>query len=141
MDGGYFDGWVALLVDDVVRVVKDKSFQGRFAKTQPEWPPVLPAGLDPDSVTALLGSLSKVTTILAIERESRVAGSMWIGVPTSSTPKWLYLHEIRPDATWHSEELGYKFKTITRIEWGTHYLTALEAMAGPFPGDMPKSSW
>jgi hypothetical protein len=42
IDGGYFDGYMAFRLKDLARVRRDSGFEGRFARTQPQWPPTSP---------------------------------------------------------------------------------------------------
>ena len=71
-DGGFLEGLVAIRVKDVVKVKKDSSFEGRFAQTQPEWPPTAPADLDHlDTTAGLIKGMSTISPLLGIEQESR----------------------------------------------------------------------
>jgi len=80
-DGGFFEGLVAIRVKDVVKVKKESSFEERFARTQPEWPPIAPADLDLDTTAGLLRGMSAISPLLAIEQERRFRSQMaWIGV-------------------------------------------------------------
>lgn len=133
-DGGFFEGLVALRVKDVVKVKKDLSFQERFARTQPEWPPTAPADLDLDTTPGLLRSMSAISPLVAIEQERRFRSRMtWIGVVHEITKPWLWLREVRPDATWHKRPRGYELRRITKVSVSDRYLTALAAIAGTEP--------
>ena len=123
--GGYFDGFVAIRVRDVVMVKRDASFEGRFAQTQPEWPPGAPAGVDLDRTKRLIESMARLAPIIGIEQEHRAPGTQWIGVPVGYDRRRLILHEVRPDATWREEPFAFKFRRITRVEIGNHYKKAL----------------
>jgi len=130
-DGGFFEGLVAIRVKDVVKVKKDSSFEERFAQTQPEWPPKAPADLDLDTTPGLLRGMSAISPLLAIEQEGRFHSQMaWIGVVDEVTKRWLWLHEVRPNATWRKRPLGYKLRRITKVFISDRYLTALAAIAG-----------
>jgi hypothetical protein len=131
-DAGFFEGLVAIRVKDVVKVKKDSSFAEHFARTQPEWPPSAPADLDLDTTAGLLRSMSAVSPLLAIEQERRFS-LMWVGVIDEVTRRWLWLHEVRPNATWHKRPLGYKLRRITKVVISDRYLTALAAIAGTAP--------
>ena len=133
-DAGFFEGWVAIRVKDVVKVKKDSSFRERFAQTQPEWPPTAPANLDLDTTAGLLNGMSAISPLLAIEQERRFHSQMaWIGVVDEVTRRWLWLHEVRPNATWRKRPLGYKLRRITKVFIANRYLTALAAIAGTEP--------
>lgn len=133
-DGGFFEGLVAIRVKDVVKVKKDSSFEGRFAQTQPEWPPTAPADLDLDTTAGLIKGMSPISSLFGIEQERRFHSQMaWIGVVDEVTSGWLWLHEVRPDATWRKRPLGYKLRRITKVFISSRYLTALAAIAGTGP--------
>ena len=132
--GGFFEGLVAIRVKDVVRVKKDSSFEERFAQTQPEWPPTTPADLDLDTTAGLLRGMSAISPLLAIEQERRFHSQMaWIGVVDEVTKRWLWLDEVRPNATWRKRPLAYKLRRITKVFISDRYLTALAAIAGTGP--------
>ncbi|MFC3741174.1 hypothetical protein [Paractinoplanes deccanensis] len=133
-DGGFFEGLVAIRVKDVVKVKNDSSFEERFARTRPEWPPTAPADLDLDTTAGLLRGMSAISPLLAIEQERRFHSRMtWIGVLYEVTRRWLWLREVRPDATWRKRPLGYKLRRITKVSVSDRYLTALAAIAGTAP--------
>jgi hypothetical protein len=131
-DGGFFDGYVAFRLSDVKRINKDKTFETTFAKTQPEWPPSYPDELDLDGTAELLQGLSRNGALIGVEKDKE-RSAIWIGKLDEVISGVVYLHEVRPDATWHPAPLGYKLKAITTVEVGTHYLTGLAAMAGAGP--------
>ena len=133
-DGGYFDGLVAVRVKDVVKVKKDTSFARRFVRTQPGWPPTAPADLDLDSTAGLLRGMSAISPLLGVEQERRFhSRMMWVGVIDRVTKRWLGLHDVRPDATWHKRPQQFNLRRITKVLVSDRYLTALAAVAGTEP--------
>jgi hypothetical protein len=123
---------VALRIAQVKSVAPDDSFAARHARLLPEWPPRSPVAQEAlTSAGDVIRALSSTGAIIGIQREEKRRG-LWIGVPEEIAPKWLWLDEIRPDASWKGP-LGYKLKSITAIEVGTRYLTALERVAGTTP--------
>lgn len=131
MDGGYFDGYQAFRLKDVERVRRDTSFEGRFARTQPEWPPSSPP-VDLDSTGGLVASLAACSPLIGIEKaEERAA--IWIGTLYKAGRKWTWLHEVAPDGSWSDTPLGYRTRRITNIRVSTHYLTALAKIADKQP--------
>lgn len=131
-DGGYFDGYVAIRRGDIAKVAaKENSFEGRFSRTQLEWPPRPPAGVDLDNTAGLVASLGAAWPLIGIEQERRFKSAMqWIGTVDEVADGWLWLREARPDATWSAEPLGYKLGRITKVEVGDRYKLALAATAG-----------
>lgn len=143
MDGGFFDGHVAVRLREIGKVRPDRSFQSTFARTQPEWPPAPPAGIDAldlDTTAGVLTSLLKPGVIFGIEQD-RKYDAIWIGVPHQLTKRWLYMWEARPNASWHDEPRGYRLKRITLVVLGDHYQTGLSAIADPPPEGASDESW
>lgn len=134
-DGGFFDGQTAVRLKDIARVKRDSSFEERFAWTQPEWPPTAPAGIDLNSTSGLIKGVSQVSPLIGVEQEGRHASRMkWIGVVDEIGKGWLWLHEVRPDASWHKRPLGYRLRRITKVAILDRYLIALSDIAGTSPG-------
>lgn len=131
-DGGFFNGYIAFRLCDVKKISRDKTFETAFAKTQPEWPPACPFEVDLNSTTGVLEGLGHDGTLIGIQKENE-RSAMWIGKLDEVWSRVMYLHEVRPDATWHPAPLGYKLKAITTVEVATHYLRGLSAIAGAGP--------
>jgi hypothetical protein len=129
-DGGYFDGFTAIRARDVTRVRRDRSFEGVFARAQPQWPPTAPGGVDLDSTRRMLRTLAATAPLLGIEKEKERSAT-WIGEVVTVRRGWVRLHEVHPDATWHRRPLWYECRAVTRASVGSHYLTGLAAVAGP----------
>lgn len=125
-DGGHFDGYMALRVRDVAGVGADTTFAASFASRQPEWPPTFPPGVRGDSIVDVLEALGAGGALLGIQKEHE-RSALWIGQLDEIRAKHVYLHEIRPDGSWHGAPLGYALRSITAIETGSRYLRALEA--------------
>ena len=132
-EGGYFDGYSALLLKDVARVSELDGLSKRFAKTLPTWPPRCPEGLELDSAGCVVRTMAMHSALVGIEQERQRSG-IWIGKVDGITPKWTWLLEVRPDATWRSETLGYKNKRITLVTIDSLYLRAITTIAGPAKG-------
>lgn len=129
-DGGFLDGLAAVRIRDVSAVERNTSFEERFAKTLANWPPTAP-DVDLDETAALLRGLGSASPLISIGQEGRYKfDGRWIGVIDDVEGGHLWLREVRPDATWKSEPLGYKLNRITYVETGSAYLTGLNAIAG-----------
>lgn len=132
VDGGFFDGYVAFRLRDVQRIKWDRTFQTAHAKTQPEWPPHRPPEIGLDSTAELVASLGGSGALISLKKENERRAT-WIGILDEIQRKFVYLLEVRPDASWHSVPLGYKLRAITSVGIGTRYLTGLAAIAGAAP--------
>ncbi|MBW8764622.1 MAG: hypothetical protein JF592_18925 [Microbacterium sp.] len=131
-DGGFFDGHLAFRLRDVKRIRRDKTFETTFAKTQPEWPPTPPDEVGLNSTSEVIDGLPHGGVLIGIQKDNEWE-AIWIGKLDELWKRVVYLHEVRPDATWHPAPLGYKLKAITTVEVGTRYLQGLAAIAGDGP--------
>jgi hypothetical protein len=51
--------------------------------------------------------MNAISPLLAIEQERRFHSQMaWIGVVDEVTKRWLWLHQVRPNATWRKRPLS-----------------------------------
>jgi hypothetical protein len=129
--GGFFDGLVAVRMKEIVAVQADSTFETRFARTQPEWPPLAPAAIDLSGTATVVRDLARTWPLIAVEQEGqRNSAMIAIGVVDHVDDGWLLLRELRPDATWRRRPRSYRLKSITKIVVGDRYLTALSAIAG-----------
>ncbi|WP_223626124.1 hypothetical protein [Microbacterium sp. EST19A] len=132
VDGGYLDGLVAFRVKDVKRISDDESLASAFAKTLPEWPPSYSDPLDLDSTVGLLNGFGQGGRLIGIQKEKE-RDALWIGILDQILGRFVYLHEVRHDAVWNPEPLGYRLRSITAVEIGRRYFSALTAIAGESP--------
>jgi len=130
MDGGYFDGFSAIRLRDIRDVDRDRSFQGSFARTQPEWPPTAPGPIDLDSTSGVIRSLAATAPLIGIEKENE-RSAMWIGEVVDLQRGGVQLREVRPDARWRTKQLWYELSAVTTASVGSHYLTGLAAVSLP----------
>ncbi len=131
-DGGYADGFVAFRVDNVARVERDRTIATTFAQSQPDWPRQYPHDVDLDHTRGLITSFGGSGGLIGIEKE-RERKALWVGILDEIIDHHVYLHEVRPDGTWHDEPLGYRLSAVTAIYVQTRYLAALRAVAGSVP--------
>ena len=132
-DGGYFDGYLAIRIADVTKVRRDTSFEGAFARTQPDWPPVAPDGLDLDSTKRVIRTLSAAYPLLSVAQEGDAPDCQWIGSMVGFRKGWLGLHEVKPSARWYRHPASLRISAITKLAVGDAYQTALASIAGDSP--------
>lgn len=131
-EGGYADGFVAFRVGDVARVESDGTIATTFAKSQPDWPRQYEHDLDLDRTRGVLADFGSTGGLMGIEKESE-RRALWVGIFDEILDRHVYLHEVRPDGTWHDEPLGYELNAVSAIHVETRYLEALSAVAGSAP--------
>lgn len=134
LDGGAFDGLIAFRLREVQSVTRDTTFVARAARLRPEWPPssLTPEDIDLDTTAGVLRTLAGDGELIGIHTDQRL-GAIWVGLLDEITRRWLYLHEVRPDATWRDEPLGYRLGRIDTVETGGQYLLGLTSVAGRGP--------
>lgn len=138
-DSGYFDGYAAFRLKDVKKLrTRLADFGAEFARTLPTWPPSCPEGLELDSTVSVVRSMAGESRLVGIEQERR-RSAMWIGQLDEVQSKWIWLLEVRPDATWHDVPLGYKTKRVTLVSIDSMYQQALTLVAGPSQRDQETS--
>lgn len=143
MDGGFFDGHVAIRLDEVRSVRRDSTFESTFAKTRPEWPPAAPRPdehVNLDTTSGMLASLLHAGELFGIERNKKYDAT-WIGVPNMLTRHWLYIWEVHPDARWYEQPLGYRLRSVTLVTMNDHYQRGLAAIVGPTAADASPKTW
>jgi hypothetical protein len=131
MDGGYFDGYMVFRLKDIDHVRNDSGFEGRFARTQPQWPPIAPP-VDLDSTIGVVTSLASSSRLIGIEKAGQ-RSAICIGTLLRAGRKWTWLHEVRPDGTWEARPRRHKTRRIANVQIDTHYLTALNETADDQP--------
>jgi hypothetical protein len=67
MDGGFFDGYSLFRLSDVAKVRRDKSFEGKSARTQPEWPPTIDFAINLDKTRTALRAVADNFPLFGIE--------------------------------------------------------------------------
>jgi hypothetical protein len=132
IDGGYFDGHVAFRLRDVKKVTRNRSFQSRFSRLQPDWPAMLETGFDLNTTVETLRSFSARSPLLSIAKDGD-SSAIWIGEFLATNRKWIGLREVLVDATWRKHASAHRRSAVDTISIGSHYLTALSAVAGRAP--------
>jgi hypothetical protein len=127
-DGGCFDGHTALRVADISRISKSRTFETDYAREQPEWPPVLPFHIDLSSTSGVIRTIAAKAPLIGIEKEHE-RRACWIGTLDEISHRMVFLNEVRPDASWHPEPLGYRLKAVTTVQAGDRYMVALAGVA------------
>jgi hypothetical protein len=118
---------MAFRVKDVDRVRTDSTFEGRFARTQPQWPPTAPP-VDLDSTVGVVTSLASSSRLIGLEKAEQ-RSAICIGTLIKAGRRWTWLQEVQVDGTWQNQPLRHRTRRITNVQVDTHYLTALAQMA------------
>ncbi|WIB65550.1 hypothetical protein [Curtobacterium sp. MCBD17_040] len=135
IDGGLFNGYIAFRLTDIASVRPDSTFESRAARLRPEWPPSFPRTLDTVNLDTTAGALRTIPAngeLVGVQSNHRY-DALWIGVIHAVTRHWVYLHEVRPDATWHDHAAGRRLRRLTVIETDGHYIRGIRSVADSEP--------
>lgn len=102
--------------------------------TQPQPGPDDLATIDLDRTGQVIGTMSSLSSLIAVEGDRREPGCLWIGRCVGTHGRWVGLLEVRPDASWRRKPNGYRTREVTSVSIDRHYLTALAVVAPEPPG-------
>lgn len=127
------NGWVAVLVDDIASV--DSEPGGRFVRRalehQQSWPaqgPLVPLVLS-EGARALIVSAASYFPLVTLYVEREDPFHCFVGRPHDWTENSLSWQEMDLAATWSPELCEWNPGTITRVDFGGQYETALARVA------------
>jgi len=127
------NGWVALLVDDIVAVGLAPG--GRFVRRGLEfhhaWPAALPAcalALT-DDVQALIRSAAPTFPVMTIYVERQDPVRIVIGRPTGWAHDQVQWQEMNLEAAWEETATTWQRSLITRLDLGGQYESALSRVS------------
>ncbi|WP_431676680.1 hypothetical protein [Kitasatospora sp. KL5] len=131
------DGFAAVRTADITEVRRrggDTCLTVRALRRRGQWPVRLPGPALPlDGLTGLLEAAGRGFGLVAVSRERQAPDACWIGAVAELRPKSLRLHEVDTDAHWHTGVSKFRFKDITRVDFGGRYERTLREFAGPRP--------
>lgn len=131
-DGISLDGYEVVRARDVTACTGDfphAPFYARALELKGDQPRPA-AGLDLSSMEALQRTASERFPLLVLHRERTTPGECSIGRVRTFGARTLRLRWLSPDAEWTEPDEVYSYASITRVELGTRYDTALALVAG-----------
>jgi hypothetical protein len=126
----YLNGYSVLRVGDIadIHILNSaESFMDRALKLR-GIEPVLQPGIDLTGLPALLESANQHYPLITLHCENLDENICYIGRIRKMAEKKLVLEEINPCAQWERVRC-YKFKDITRVDFGGGYESALALVA------------
>jgi hypothetical protein len=132
----FLDGYVAIRVGDVKKVTPwdgTDGFPARALKHFGEIPHAPAPALDLSSTPALLAAVAAISQVVTIHIERKDRTVCYIGKPLGASSKMLWLRGITPAAKWETKLMKWRFRDITRVEFGGRYEQALHAVGGDPP--------
>ncbi|MBT2526349.1 hypothetical protein J7E91_13140 [Streptomyces sp. ISL-99] len=129
------DGWSALRTADITKVRRqgdETCLTIRALRRRGQWPVRVPAAIPLDESTALLKTAGSEFGLISVHRERQVPDACWIGAVTRLRPRSVRLREVDTGARWHADDTTFRFRDITRVDFGGRYETTLREFAGPY---------
>jgi hypothetical protein len=125
------DGYQVFRVADITKAWGDYPSRGFVEKAlhlrNQRLEPV--ENLDLASVETVLSSAGAIFPLLSIHRERIYRDSCWIGQVVGMTDRTFLFRQINPAAEWVGTA-RYRFRDITKIDFGGRYEEALTMVAG-----------
>ena len=138
VDGGHFNGYAAMRLRDLKKVVRDRSFAVNAWRLLNDAPPTAPAApIELGSTTGLLVSAGANLAVFGIEKQ-RQRRAMWIGTLDEVHDGMLWMRELDTKARWSKRPRGYRLAKITSVSWGDRYMDALAMSASEPPASAPR---
>ncbi|WP_138905453.1 hypothetical protein [Streptomyces albidochromogenes] len=129
------DGWTAIRTADITKVRRqgdETCLTVRALRRRGQWPVRMPAALALDDSAALLRSAGRAFGLVSVHAERQVPDVCWIGAVKKLRPRSLRLREVDTGARWHADATTFRFKDITRVDFGGRYEETLREFAGPY---------
>jgi hypothetical protein len=125
------DGFAAVRTADITRVSRrDNDLIVRVLRRRGPWPLTHPP-LDLTALPALLRDAAVHHPLLVLHLERIDPEVCWVGTPVEFRPKSFRVREISPGARWIEEPVKYRYRDISRIDFGSHYENTLAEFARP----------
>ncbi|MGC4046537.1 MAG: hypothetical protein QM758_22315 [Armatimonas sp.] len=122
------NGYTALRVSDISKIVEDQSFATTALRMMGERPRPQHDLLLLD-LPGLLSSASPVFPLMAIFREKLPNGGCYIGKVREMKPKKVEITAVNRGGEWMEAPYKFRYKDITRLDLGDGYLDALWLVA------------
>lgn len=129
------DGWEVLRIGDVQGVVVEPDegcVEIRALKARSTWPPVDPE-LDLADTRSLLDSIAARTRVAAVHLELDRPDICWEGTILGVDAGAVKFLEMDTDAEWKRKPRLIDPDDITRLDFGGHYGSTLDLLAGAIP--------
>ncbi|MEV8533825.1 hypothetical protein [Streptomyces sp. NPDC051211] len=133
------DGWAAVRTADITKVRRrgdETCLTVRALRRRGEWPVRAPVPAVPlDGLPALADAASRGFGLISLHAERQVPDACWIGEVTELRPKSLRIREVDTEAQWRSTPSRFRFKDVTRVDFGGRYEQTLREFSGPYHRD------
>ena len=125
------DGYCVFRAEDVVSVetefprceLIEHALRLKLEEARP------PAGIDASSMRKLMESAQRLFGVLLIEREFVQPGEAEVGTIRMTSTDTYVLRWLDPDAHWRNNNRSFRYRDVTRLEFGGEYEQTLLAVA------------
>jgi hypothetical protein len=91
--------------------------------------PKIPENIDCTSVQSLMASAQAQFGALVIEREKHEPGEVQVGAVRITSDDTYVLRWLSPNAEWENDDRPFRYRDITKLEFGSAYEQTLLAVA------------
>ena len=91
--------------------------------------PVVPDGLDASSMRNLMHSAQGTFGVLVVEREAVNPGEVEVGTIRLNSDETYILRWLDTKARWQNDDRPFRYRDVTRLEFGSEYEQTLLAVA------------
>jgi hypothetical protein len=125
------DGYSGFRVEDlqsIERAFAKRDLLERALRLKEEVAKV-PADVDASSMKALMDSAQRVFGVLWIERELVHPDEAEVGTIRMTSEDTYVLQWLDPNAQWDNDDRPFRYRDVTRLQFGTEYEQTLLAVA------------
>ncbi|MES2887510.1 MAG: hypothetical protein V4739_05800 [Pseudomonadota bacterium] len=125
------DGYCAFPRDDIVSMSTTFERQDLIQRAL-VWKrqgPRLPPALNTDSLRELMASAQSAFGVLVIEREKVHPDEVEVGTVRIASEDMYILRWLTVDAEWENDDRPFRYRDVTKLEFGTEYEQTLLAVA------------
>ena len=97
--------------------------------------PVVPHRLDASSMRRLMESAQGTFGVLVVEREAVNPGSVEVGTIRLNSDETYFLRWLDAKARWQDDDRPFRYRDVTRLEFGSEYEQTLLAVAASRASD------
>ncbi len=91
-----------------------------------------------NSASDILLTASRVFPVVTVHAEAETPEACYIGAVISIEGGVVWMQDIGPDAVWEAQPAARRLATVTRIDFGGGYETALALVGGPPPAPVAR---
>lgn len=125
------DGYCAFARDDIASMSTSFERQDLIerALVWKRQAPRLPPGLDTSDMRELMASAQAAFGVLVIEREKVQPDEVEVGTVRMTSGDMYVLRWLTVDAEWENDDRPFRYRDVTKLEFGTEYEQTLLAVA------------